>query len=111
VIHAVTTELLRANILSLASEFILELLSSVVENLKEFQRNLDVRSLNTRHKYDFPGPQSNLSRYAKAVNGTATKLFDNLPTTTENLNYYIKALKPTLKAYLVSHCYSVYEFT
>jgi hypothetical protein len=56
-------------------------------------------------------PKSNLSHYGKAANYTGINLFNNLPTTTENLNHYRKALKPTLRAYLVSHCYSVYEFT
>jgi hypothetical protein len=57
-----TTGLLNVNVLSLASEFILNLPSSVVENLKEFERNLDVFTLNSRHSYDLPMPSSDLSQ-------------------------------------------------
>jgi hypothetical protein len=56
VVHIATTGLLNVNALSLASEFMLNLLSSVVENLKEFERNLDVLSLNTRHLYGVTFP-------------------------------------------------------
>jgi hypothetical protein len=51
VVHIATTVLLSVNALSLASEFMLNLLSYVVENLKEFERYLDVLSLNARHLY------------------------------------------------------------
>jgi hypothetical protein len=62
VVHIATTGLLSVNALSLASEFMLSLLSSVVENLKEFERNLDVLNLNTRHSYDLPMPNSDLNQ-------------------------------------------------
>ena len=61
-VHIATTGLLSVNALSLASEFMLSLLSSVVENLKEFERNLDVLNLNTRHSYDLPMPNSDLNQ-------------------------------------------------
>lgn len=54
VVHITTTGLLSINVLSLASEFMLSLLSSVVENLNEFERNLGVLHLNTCYSYDLP---------------------------------------------------------
>jgi hypothetical protein len=46
------------NMLPLASEFILCLLSFVVENLDKFQRNTDVHNLNTTRKYDLHMPNT-----------------------------------------------------
>lgn len=56
VVHIATTGLLNVNVLSLSSEFMLNLLSSVVENLKEFERYLDVLNLNTRYSYGMTFP-------------------------------------------------------
>lgn len=61
-VHIATNGLLSINVLSLAREFVLSLLSSVVENLEEFERNLDLLNLNTRHSYDLPMPNSDLSQ-------------------------------------------------
>jgi len=55
-IHIHTTGRLSVNVLSLASEFMLNLLSSVVENMKEFERKIDVLNLNTRHSYGMTFP-------------------------------------------------------
>jgi len=65
VVHIATTGLLSVNVLSLASEFVLNLLSSVVENLKEFERNLDVINLNTRHLYGMTFPCQILTSVSK----------------------------------------------
>jgi hypothetical protein len=67
------------DILPLASEFILCLLSFVAENLNKFQRNTDVHNLNTRRKYDLHMPNTNLAKYKKGVYYTGIKLFNNLP--------------------------------
>jgi hypothetical protein len=52
VVHIATTGLLSISVLSLASEFMLSLQSSFVENLKEFERNLGVLCLNMSYSYD-----------------------------------------------------------
>jgi hypothetical protein len=44
------------------SEFILRLLSFVVENLDKFKINTDVHSLNTRRKHDLYMPNTNLTK-------------------------------------------------
>jgi hypothetical protein len=46
------------NILPLASEFLLPLLSFVVDNLEKFQTNSDIHNINTRHKHDLHQPAS-----------------------------------------------------
>jgi hypothetical protein len=100
------------NILPLASEFVLCLLSFVVENLDKFQRNTNVHNLNTRCKYDLHMPNTNLIKYQKGAYYTGIKLFNNLPPTIKSLNHDIKVFKPALKDYLLTHSfYSVDDFT
>jgi hypothetical protein len=83
----------------------------VVENLDNFQRNTDVHNLNTRRKYDLHMPNMNLTCYQKGVYYTGIKLFNNLPPTIKNLNHDIKVFKPALKDYILTHSYSVDDFT
>jgi hypothetical protein len=99
------------NILPFASEFILCLLSFVVENLDKFQRNTEEHNLNTRCKYDLHMPNTNLTKYQKGVYYTGIKLFNNLPPTIKSLNRDIKAFKPALKDHILTHSYSVDDFT
>jgi hypothetical protein len=102
----------KCNIFPLASEFILCLLSLVVENLDKFQRNTDVHNLNTRRKYDLHMPNMKFTKYQKGVNYTGIKLFNNLPPTIKSLNHDIKVFKPALKDYLLTYSfYSVRDFT
>jgi hypothetical protein len=99
------------HILPLASEFILCLLSFVMENLDTFKRNTDVHNLNTRRKHDLYVPNTNLTKYQKGAYYTGIKLFNNLPPTIKSLNYDIKVFKPALKDYLFTHSfYSVDDF-
>jgi hypothetical protein len=100
------------NILPLASEFLLSLLSFVVDNFETFQTNSDIRNISTRYKYNLHVPNTNLSKYQKGVYYSGIKLFNNLPPTIKSLNHDIKKFKPALKEYLLSHSfYSIEEFT
>jgi hypothetical protein len=53
------------NSLPLASEFLLSLLSFVVDNMEKFQTNSDIHSISTRYRYNLHVPNSNLSKYIK----------------------------------------------
>jgi hypothetical protein len=53
------------NVLSLASEFLLSLLSSVVDNMEKFQINSDIHSISTRYRYNLHVLNTNLSKYQK----------------------------------------------
>jgi hypothetical protein len=55
------------NILPLASQYILSLLLFVINNRDKFKVNSDVRNINTRQKYNFHHPSSNLSIHQKGV--------------------------------------------
>jgi hypothetical protein len=99
------------NILPLASEFILCLLSFVVENLVKFKTNKDVHNLNTRRKHFLYMPNTNLTKYQKVAYYTCIKLCNNLPPIIKSLNYDIKVFKPALKDYLFTRSfYSVDGF-
>jgi hypothetical protein len=81
-------------------------------NRGQFQRNTDVHNLNTRCKYDLHIPNAtNLTQYQGGVHCTGIKSFDNLPPTIKSLVLDMKLFKPALKEYLLSHSYSVNDFT
>jgi hypothetical protein len=67
------------NILPLASEFLLLLLSFVVDNIEKFQTNSDIHNISTRYRYNLHVPNTDLSRYQQVVYYTGIKLFSNLP--------------------------------
>jgi hypothetical protein len=99
------------NILPLDSEFLLSLLLFIVDNMEKFQRNLDINSISTRHRYNPHVPNSNLSKYQKEVYYSGIKIFNNLPPNVKKLSHNIKMFKRALKQHLLSHTYSVEEFT
>jgi hypothetical protein len=82
-----------------------------VDNMEKFQTNSDIHSISTRYRYNLHVPNSNLSKYQKGVYYSGIKLFKNLPTNVKNLSHNIKKFKRALKEYLLSHSYSVEEFT
>jgi hypothetical protein len=55
------------NILPLASEFLLSLMSFVVHNMEKFQNNSDMHSISARYRYNFHVTNTNLSKYQKRV--------------------------------------------
>jgi hypothetical protein len=99
----------KCNILPLASKFLFSLLSFVVDTEK-FQTNSDIHNISTRYRHNFRVPNTNLSNYQKGVYYTGIKLFNNLPPTIKS-QMDIKKFKPALKEYILSHYYSVEEFT
>jgi hypothetical protein len=67
------------NILPLASELLLSLLSFVVYNTETFQTNSDIHNISTRYRYNLHVPNTNLTKYQKRVYYTGIELFNNLP--------------------------------
>jgi hypothetical protein len=80
------------NILPLASEFFLSLLSFVVDNIETFQTNSDIHNITTRYRYNLHVPNTNLSKCQKRVYYSGIKLFNNLPPTIKSLNHDIKKI-------------------
>jgi hypothetical protein len=62
------------NILPLASEFLLSILSFIVYTIEKFQTNSVIQSTSTRYRYNLHVPNSNLSKYQKGVYYYGTKL-------------------------------------
>jgi hypothetical protein len=95
------------NILPLASEFLLSLLSFVGDDIETFRTNSDIHNVSTRYRYNLHVPNTNLSKYQKRVYCTGIKLFNNLPPTVKSLNHNIKKFKTAPKEYLLSHSCSI----
>jgi hypothetical protein len=100
------------NILPPASELLLSLSSSVVDNTETFQTNSDIHNISTRYRYNLHVPNTNLTKYQKRVYYTGIELLNNLPPHYQKYKPSDKKFKPALKEYLLSHSsYSVEEFT
>jgi hypothetical protein len=81
------------NILPVESEFLLSLLSFIVDNMEKFQTNSDIHSMNVRHKHDLRQPSAiNLSSYQKGAYYAGVKLFITLPDSIKSLNHNIQYL-------------------
>jgi hypothetical protein len=98
----------KLRILPLQSQYILSLLLFVVYNNDKFKLNSEVYNMNTRQKYNFHLPSSNLSVYQNGVYFTGIKVFNNLPQNIKNLGNDTKKFKSELKNYL--HAHSFYSF-
>jgi hypothetical protein len=77
--------------LHFTSEFLLPLLTIVVENMENFQTNSDIRNINTRHKRDLHMPNTNNTSYQKAAYYVGIKLFSTVPARINILNHGVKA--------------------
>jgi hypothetical protein len=80
------------NILSLASESLLSLLSFVVDNIETFQTNSDIHNISTKYRHNLHVTNTNLSKCQKGIYYSGIKLFDNLPPTIKSLNHDIKKI-------------------
>jgi hypothetical protein len=67
--------------------------------------------MNTRQKYNYHLPSSNLSLYQKGVYFTGIKVFNSLPQNITNLSNDTKEFKSAQKNYLHAHFfYSIDEY-
>jgi hypothetical protein len=80
------------NILPLVSEFLLSLLSLIVDNVEKFKTNADIHSINTRHKHDLYMLNANLTSYQKGAYYAGIKLFNTSPVSIKSLSHNIKYL-------------------
>jgi hypothetical protein len=92
-------------ILPLQSQYILSHLLFVVDNINKFKLIPNVYNMNTRKKYNYHLPPSNLSLYQKGVYFTGIKVFNNLPQSIKDLSNDTKQFKSALKNYLHAHSF------
>jgi hypothetical protein len=98
------------NSLSLASKFLLSLLSPIAGNTEKFQTKSHIHNVSTQYKYNLHMQNTNISKYQKGIYCTGIKLFNNLPPTIRSLNHDMKKFKPLLKESLLSCFHSIEEF-
>jgi hypothetical protein len=84
---------------------ILSLLLFVADNKNKFKLNYNVYNMNTRQKYNYHLPSSNLSLHKKGAYFTSMKVFNNLPRSIKNLSNDTKQFKSMLKNYLRAHSF------
>ena len=80
--------------------YILSLLIFLVNNKNKFKLISEANNTNTRHKYNFQQPKSNLQLHQKEVCSTGIKVFHNLSQCTKNISDNSKQSESTLKDYL-----------
>jgi hypothetical protein len=99
------------NILPLATKFFALINMICSGQYENFQTDSDIHSISTGYRYNLHVLNTDLSKYQKGVYSTGIKLFNNLPPIIEGLNHNKRMLTPALKEYVLSHSYSVGEFT
>ena len=85
--------------LPLQSQYILSLMTFVVENLSLFHVNSEVRGINTRQNFNLYQPKANLTLYQKGVYYSGVKVFNKLPPNIKNLFIDVKRFKLELGKY------------
>jgi hypothetical protein len=83
----------------------------IVNNLKLFQTNSTVHSVNTGNKNHLHSPTANLSCFQKGAYCAGIKIFNSLPPSLRSISDKKEKFKVALKIYLNIHIfYSVDEF-
>ena len=100
----------KLGILPLQSQYILSLLSFVVQNKDQFTNNLKIHNINTRHNMNLHPPSLNLTLSQKGVHYSGIRLFNHLPVHNKQLAGDIKLFKPALRNLLWLHSYSIQEY-
>jgi len=98
-------------ILPLQSQYILSLLSFVVQNKDQFTNNLEIHNINTRYNMNLHPPLLNLTLSQKGAHNSGIRLFNHLPVRIKQLAGDINLFKWALKNLLRSHSfYSIQEY-
>ena len=99
------------NILPLQLQYILSLAVYVAKNIDDFTINLEIHSINTRHKSSPYPPLLRLTKSQKGVHYTGIKIYNCLSLKIKELSGKIKYFKRSLKKFL-SHgsFYTIGEF-
>lgn len=99
------------NILPLACEYILALITYTVDNFEHFVTNSNIHGINTRNKLNLHKPTTHLTLYQKGVFYSAIQLFNHCPHDIKMCINNKHHLKKKLKKFLLSHAfYTVEEF-
>jgi len=101
----------KLRILPLQSQYILSLISFVVQNKDQFTNNLEIHNINTRYNMNLHPPLLNLTLSQKEAHYSGIRLFNHLPGHIKQLAGDINLFKLALKNLLRSHSfYSIQEY-
>ena len=84
-------------ILTLPSQYILPLMSFLINNLEHFTFNLSIHNVNTRGRLQLHKPLANLTSYQRGVYYASIKTFNALPISIAELVTYKKHFIIALK--------------
>jgi hypothetical protein len=98
-------------IMTLLSQYILSLMTSMIYNLEYFTFNLFVNSFNTRKKVKLYKPIPSSASFQRGVYYASTKIFNKLPVRIAQLVMDKKRFISVLKGFLITEAfYSVMNF-
>ena len=102
-------------ILTLTSQYIISVLSFVIENKELFTSNKDIHNFNTRHSLDFHLPSTHLSIVQRGVIYPGSKIFNSLPTHIKshagNSRNFIRIIKKYLIENVIYNLEEFYQLT
>ena len=102
----------KLEILSIPRQYILSLMSFIINNQKIFQTNSSIHNMNTRNKNHLHRPNAKLSFFQKSIFYAGMKIFDILPPSVTILKNDKAKFKAALGKYLHTHSsYIVDEFS
>jgi len=99
----------KLQILPLTSQYILSLLMFIVQNENFFSTNNENHNLDTRQRNNLHLHQANLTIYQNGAYCSGIKIFNNLPSETENVAGNQKKLKIALKKFLYTYSFYTME--
>ena len=86
----------KTEILPVPCQYILSLMSFIIDNPNNFQTGLEIHGLHTRSKNQFFIPIANLTSVQKAITYSGIKISDSLPSNIVNLKSDRKQFKNEL---------------
>jgi hypothetical protein len=97
------------NILLLTIEYIVLLLSLIMDKIGIFQTNLEICSRSTESQHDLHVTIDNLTNYQKGVFCAGVELCNVLPNSIKIFEHDVRVLQSTLKGYMKAHPFHCVE--
>jgi hypothetical protein len=99
----------KLQILPLTSQYLLSILTFVVQNENRYLTNNDNHNIDTRQRNNLYLPQANVTVYQKGAHYSGIKIFNNLPLEIKNATGNTKKFKTTLKFFLYTYSFYTME--
>jgi len=99
----------KLEILSIPCQYILSLMSFIINNQEIFQTNSSIHNMNTRNKYHLLRPNAKLSFFKKSIFYAGMKIFNILPPSVTILQNDKAKFKAALGKYLHTHSFYIVD--